>query len=162
MSVVFLSLGSNEGDKLHHLSSAKELIAARLGKIEKISSIYETEAWGKTDQASFYNQVISVHTSLDPVNCLYNVLQIEQDLGRVRIEKWGSRIIDIDILFYENEIVLDSNLRIPHPYIEQRNFVLQPLVEIAPNFIHPVWNLSMEDLLKNSKDQLEVKKIAAL
>jgi 2-amino-4-hydroxy-6-hydroxymethyldihydropteridine diphosphokinase len=162
MSVVFLSLGSNEGDKLHYLSSAKELLATDLGRIEKVSSIYETEAWGKTNQASFYNQVISLHTTLSPQDCLKKVLQIEQKLGRIRIEKWGSRIIDIDILFYDNKIVLDSNLKVPHPYIEQRNFVLQPLVEIAPTHIHPVWNLSMEMLLKKSKDLLEVKKIAAL
>lgn len=161
MAVVFLSLGSNEGDKLHHLSSARELMGKRVGALEKSSSIYETEAWGKTDQASFYNQVIRIQTSLSPQDCLKEILTIEQELGRIRIEKWGSRIIDIDILFYDHRIVLESNLKIPHPLIEQRNFVLAPLAEIAPTLLHPVWNVTMETLLKNSKDHLEVKKIAA-
>ena len=157
---VFLLLGSNKGNRLSYLKKAEEIICSRLGRIESKSSIYETAAWGKTDQQSFYNLVINIQTSLAPNILLDEILKIEIEIGRVREEKWGERVIDIDILYYGNQMVETENLVIPHPYIAQRRFTIIPLVEIAPDFIHPKLNISQKTLLSNCEDTLEVKKLS--
>ncbi|PZR33762.1 MAG: 2-amino-4-hydroxy-6-hydroxymethyldihydropteridine diphosphokinase, partial [Azospira oryzae] len=126
----------------------------------KESSLYQTSAWGKTDQPDFLNQVIEISYEGDPFLLLKSLLDIESKMGRVRIEKWGTRIIDIDILFYGNTIVNGSDLRVPHPQIPYRRFTLIPLVEIAPDFIHPVLHQSNTQLLHECTDLLEVKKLS--
>ncbi len=156
---VFLLLGSNQGDSLQLLEVAKDRLTDALGAIDATSACYQTAAWGKSDQPDFINQVISVSTSLKPEQILHKILNIERNLGRVRVEKWGSRIIDIDILFYDSEIISQPDLTIPHPAISQRRFTLEPLAEIAPHFLHPVLNKTIKTLLAECKDPLMVKKL---
>jgi 2-amino-4-hydroxy-6-hydroxymethyldihydropteridine diphosphokinase len=124
------------------------------------SSIYQTAAWGNTHQPDFLNKVIEVETNLAVQNCLKQVLEIEKKMGRVRTEqKWTARTIDIDILFYNEEVINEENLNIPHPYLHERKFVLIPLVEIVPNFVHPLFNMSIFDLLSSCSDELEIKMV---
>ncbi|MDH5368271.1 MAG: 2-amino-4-hydroxy-6-hydroxymethyldihydropteridine diphosphokinase [Cyclobacteriaceae bacterium] len=156
---IFLLLGSNLGDKLSHLSQAISKIEEQIGKVEKVSSIYETAAWGKTNQPSFYNQVIKISTSLKPLQILKIVLQIEYEIGRKRFEKWGARIIDIDLLYYQNEVFTNQELTIPHPQIQNRKFTLIPLCEIAQEFIHPTLKVTQQQLLEQCDDILEVIKL---
>lgn len=159
MSTIFLSLGGNIGDVRKQLEMARAYISQRIGEIEKESKIYKTEAWGNREQPSFYNQCIKVETAQSPSDVLNACQQIEQDLGRVRKEKWGPRPIDIDILYYDEDIIDEEKLRIPHPYLQDRNFVLVPLQDIAPDFVHPLIKLSTSELRKISKDKLEVTAI---
>jgi 2-amino-4-hydroxy-6-hydroxymethyldihydropteridine diphosphokinase len=157
---VYLLLGSNMGARLQLLNNAIEKISFEIGEIVERSSIYETAAWGKTDQASFLNIAIAVNTVLMPIEVLSKALEIEAQLGRIREEKWGARLIDIDIIFYGNEIVnIPDQLYIPHPEMHNRKFVLEPLVEIAPQLQHPVLKKTVSVLLNELNDQLEVTKI---
>ncbi len=157
MAKVYLLTGGNVGDSLRTLQKANGLIHERVGPIIKSSSVYKTAAWGKTDQDDFLNQVLEVETSLSPEELMDTLLEIEMDLGRKRLEKYGPRIIDLDILFY-NELVLESErLIIPHPQIQFRRFVLQPLKELEPELFHPVLKKSIGELLKDCPDLLEVK-----
>ena len=156
---VFLLLGSNIGDRLSYLNQAIEFIASKIGDVDRRSSVYETEAWGNTEQQSFYNQVLSISTSLNPFELIESVLAIETEIGRVREEKWGSRIIDIDILYYNNQIIDSKDLIIPHPYIAQRRFTIMPLCEIAPDFKHPKLGSSQKELLLACEDKLEVEAV---
>ncbi|UII29931.1 2-amino-4-hydroxy-6-hydroxymethyldihydropteridine diphosphokinase [Fulvivirga ulvae] len=153
---IFLLLGSNLGDKKKLLNSACSIINSELGPIMGRSSLYETAAWGKTDQPAFLNQVIEVNSALSAAEVLKCINNIESRLGRVRTEKWGARIIDIDILYYGHEIIETENLTIPHPGIPDRRFTLAPLVEIAPDFIHPVLRKTNTELLARCSDKLEV------
>lgn len=131
MDGVFLALGTNIGDRHRHLTDALNLISTGIGKIIKQSSIHETKAWGNTNQDDFLNMVIRVETELTPLQLLSECQSIEQQLGRIREEKWGPRIIDIDILYYHDEKVNEEHLVIPHPHINERDFVLLPLREIS-------------------------------
>lgn len=155
----YLLLGTNLGDKKSNLTQAKKAINKQLGTIVSESAIYETAAWGKTDQPSFLNQVVQVDTDLTATELLEGISNIEKSLGRKRIEKWGERIIDIDILYYEDSVINMQNLQVPHPGIPTRRFTLIPLVEIAPNFVHPSLNLTNQQLLKKCDDPLEVRKL---
>ncbi len=155
---IFLLLGTNVGNKILHLDEAKKAIA-KISQIVNQSSIYKTAAWGNTDQPDFYNQAIEINTILEPEALLNEILSIEAELGRERKEKWGPRIIDIDILFYDQRIVQKENLVIPHPGILLRKFVLEPLVEMIPSFIHPVIKKNMITLLQECSDPLWVEKI---
>lgn len=159
MNRVYILLGANLGDPLKQLESARKAIALRLGDIIDASGIYESEAWGVTDQPVFLNQVLLVASELTAEEILNEALQIEQDLGRVRLQKWGSRVIDIDLLYFNEEIINLENLQIPHPYIAERNFTLLPLVELSPQYIHPFLKKSNKDLLLESNDKLEVKRV---
>ncbi len=160
MAKVYLSLGSNLGDKIMNLNKAVLLISAKIGKLIQTSSIYETAPWGFKSEHSFYNQVILIETELKPDDVLNQILQIEKHIGRNRSTiQYESRVIDIDILFYENEIIHTENLTIPHPLIQERRFTLQPLAEIDEDYIHPLLNASILSLLNSCKDTLEVKKI---
>src|SRR5690606_16256863 len=138
MFKVYLILGGNLGDKYANLQKAIELVAVQIGNVIEKSSVYETEAWGKTDQPNFLNLALIAETKLEPLEVLEEIHKIETLLGRKREEHWGARTMDIDILFYDDEIISLSNLVIPHPYIAKRRFVLAPLVEIIPDFSHPV------------------------
>ena len=136
---IYLSLGSNMGDKRKNLLEAIE----RIGKLEnteviKSSTILETEPFGYVEQDNFLNACLEVKTLMTAQEFLKAILQIELDMGRVREIKWGPRIIDIDILFYDREVIEDENLAVPHPWICEREFVLDPLSEIAPNYVHPL------------------------
>jgi 2-amino-4-hydroxy-6-hydroxymethyldihydropteridine diphosphokinase len=152
MNIVYLSLGSNIGNRLKYLNDALELIEEKIGKIQNISSIYETEPWGKTDQPNFLNMTACIHSMLLPEVVLKSILEIEQLLGRIRIEKWRERIIDIDILFYNDEIINLPELIVPHPNMQDRQFVLVPLNEIAPSFYHPVLQCTINELLLKCSD----------
>lgn len=156
---LYLSLGSNKGDKVNNLEKSCELISERMGQITRLSAFYETQAWGKTDQDDFVNQVAEIQTSLSPQEVLEQIFYIEKSLGRAREEKWGPRIIDLDILYYSNEKIIEKDLTIPHPEIQNRNFVLIPLVEIAPNIVHPVFNKTNKELLDICSDSQSVTKL---
>lgn len=153
---IYLLLGSNLGDKRKQLSSAIEKIA-RENTVVFQSKIYETAAWGNSDQPSFYNQVISIFTSFEPHRLLDHLLDIEIEMGRIRDEKWGVRHIDIDILYYHDIVIKTDNLTIPHPEIQNRRFTLVPMVEVAPGLNHPVIKKSQKELLTICEDLLEVK-----
>ncbi|MFT5833425.1 MAG: 2-amino-4-hydroxy-6-hydroxymethyldihydropteridine diphosphokinase [Cognaticolwellia sp.] len=156
-NIVYLHTGSNLGNREENLSKVNDLIAKFIGKIVTESRLYETEAWGVTDQPNFYNQALKVETNLKPQAILEKTLQIEnEDFNRIRTEKWTARIIDIDILFYNDEVIKTDNLVIPHPHLHQRNFVLIPLMEIAGEMEHPILKETIEDLYWKSEDSLEV------
>lgn len=150
---IYLSLGSNMGDKRKNLLKAIELI----GKLEnteviKTSTILETEPFGYLEQDNFLNACLEVKTLMTAQEFLKSILKIELDMGRVREIKWGPRIIDIDILFYDNEIIGEDNLSVPHPWICERKFVLDPLSEIAPNYIHPLEKKTISMLARKLKE----------
>jgi 2-amino-4-hydroxy-6-hydroxymethyldihydropteridine diphosphokinase len=156
---VFISLGSNLGDRLQFLRNALDQIGLRLGKVISESKVYEAAAWGHTKQPDFYNQVIELETELSPSQLLQGCLDIEKSLGRERSILWGERTIDLDILLFDGRSVQSENLNIPHPYLHLRNFVLVPLCEIAPDLIHPTLELTIQQLLDRCADKLEIKAI---
>jgi 2-amino-4-hydroxy-6-hydroxymethyldihydropteridine diphosphokinase len=127
--------------------------------VSNASSIYETAAWGKNDQPAFLNQVLEIETALSPPQLLKTILAIEENIGRVRQEKYGPRIIDIDILLFNDEVLHLPMLKIPHPQLQNRRFVLVPLAEIAPDLIHPVFKKTIAELLAICPDKLEVSRI---
>ncbi|HTM93959.1 MAG TPA: 2-amino-4-hydroxy-6-hydroxymethyldihydropteridine diphosphokinase [Flavisolibacter sp.] len=158
MNEVYLLTGGNIGNRLAYLSKAKEEIEKRCGSILKESSVYETAAWGKEDQGAFLNQVLKIGTSLHPEEVLKTILEIEERLGRKRQLKYGPRIIDIDILFFNDDIINQHDLKIPHPQMQNRRFVLVPLNEIAPNKVHPSLHKTIAQLLAECPDPLAVNK----
>ncbi len=153
---VYFSLGSNLGDRQANLRAAVLLIDKNIGKVARKSKVYETEPWGEPAQDKFLNQVIMANTTLQPRDLLEIIAVIEKELGRVKKEKWGPRTIDIDILFYGKRVVRDKGLDIPHPELHKRNFVLVPLLEIAPDLEHPVLKQPIDELYLNCKDPGEV------
>jgi len=155
-STVYLHVGSNIGDRLGNLLKAKFSIQRKIGHIQILSQVYETEAWGKTDQTAFYNQVLLVRTEMTAHQVLDTIHEIENQLGRQRKEHWGPRTIDIDILFFENEIINTQKLTLPHPRLHERNFVLVPLMEIASDFTHPILNKNIKELHELCPDKLLV------
>lgn len=159
LSFVYILLGSNQGDARKNLEQAIQLLSEKLGNVVHYSSIYKTAAWGNTEQDPFLNQVILVQTKLSANDTLITNLDIELAMGRTRSIKWEPRIIDIDILYYNDAIISEDNLQIPHPQIQNRRFTLIPLVEIAPNFIHPLLGKTSKELLKDCLDTLEVEKM---
>ena len=154
MNTLYLVTGGNIGDRKNILEKAGDLIKKKIGKILKSSLIYETDAWGNTDQPSFYNQVHIIESSFSAEEIMNKILAIEKQMGRVRTFKNAARIIDIDILFFNNEIINTPDLIIPHIEISNRRFVLRPLSEISPGLIHPVLKKSVADLLSECKDPL--------
>jgi len=159
MSTAHLLIGGNLGDRKENLLTAISLINEQCGTLTRSSSVYETEAWGKTDQPLFLNQALEISTSLNARQLMRKILKIEKEMGRVRKEKLGPRIIDIDILLYENEIHDLRFLKIPHPEMHNRRFVLVPLAEIDPTLQHPVLKKSIAELIEECPDNLEVTKI---
>jgi len=160
LNQVILSLGGNKGDVIQTFIETKQLIEKNIGLISKSSSLYKTAAWGETNQSDFLNQVILVTTNLFPIELLQECMKIEKQLGRVRTDKnrWKERIIDIDILFYNNETITLHDLEIPHPQIANRKFILIPLREISPNLVHPILKKTIKNLEKNCNDKLNVIK----
>ncbi|MHA4896107.1 2-amino-4-hydroxy-6-hydroxymethyldihydropteridine diphosphokinase [Pedobacter sp. PWIIR3] len=156
---VYLLLGSNLGNRKKLLTEAVRQIELRIGKVFSRSSYYETAAWGNTDQPAFLNIALGINTSLTPLSVLRQAMAIEEHLGRIRLDKWGARLIDIDIIFYDDLFINSSELIIPHPEMAKRRFVLEPLNEIAPEFVHPIAQKSVSTLLAELTDQLEVSKI---
>jgi len=159
MNIAHLLTGGNLGDRKENLLKAIALINEQCGPLIRSSSVYETEAWGKTDQPSFLNQALEISTSLNARQLMRKILKIEKEMGRVRKEKLGPRIIDIDILLYENEIHDLRFLKIPHPEMQNRRFVLVPLAEIDSSLLHPVLKKTIAELLEECPDNLQVSKV---
>lgn len=156
---IFLLLGSNQGDAALNLATAREKIGKKAGVIVAASALYRSAAWGLEDQPDFINQVVQISSEYSPEILLEKILSIEMDMGRKRVRKWGPRLIDIDLLFYGDEVVNTSALQLPHPGIPQRKFTLVPLAELAPDFIHPTLKKNIATLLEECVDPLEVIKL---
>ena len=155
---VWLLLGSNMGNSNDLLDRAIGLIDQRVGAVKRVSKRYTTAAWGNIQQPDFLNQVICIHSGFEAAQILKQVLAIEAEMGRIRTVKNAPRTIDIDILFFDKEVIRQPNLIVPHPEIANRKFVLIPLNELIPNFIHPVLQQNIHQLLKICSDTLDVKK----
>ncbi len=160
MNKAYLLTGGNLGNRQHNLQQAKDYIEELCGTIVQYSAVYKTKAWGITDQPDFYNQAMELDTQLHPECLMRSLLQIEEKMGRERIFKFGPRIIDIDILLFNNDIIHTPVLTVPHPYLPQRRFALMPLNEIAGNIIHPLLHKSINIILKECNDKLDVYKIS--
>lgn len=158
MNKVYLLLGSNIGDAQKHLSAARKQIGKNIGTISRASSVYSTAAWGNTAQPDFLNQVLVVETSLSAEQTMHTILATEAKMGRIRTEKNAPRVIDIDILFYNKDIIQTALLTVPHPLLQERNFVLVPLNELSPGLVHPVLKKTIHQLLLKCSDRLAVKK----
>lgn len=158
MNTAYLLIGGNLGDRAAYLAEAVNQISARCGRVTNTSSLYETAAWGNTNQPAFYNQAICVETILEPETLLERLLTIEIEMGRVREEKYGPRTIDLDILMIDDKVLDTPTLTIPHPQLQNRRFALLPLIEIAPELHHPVSDKTIHELLLNCPDTLDVQK----
>ncbi len=158
MNTAYLLTGGNLDNREEQLSAARKLIEEQCGEITTTSSIYETAAWGNTDQPAFLNEALELHTNLNARQLIRRLLKIEKMLGRVRKEKYGPRLIDIDILLFNNEKHDYHFLVLPHPEMQNRRFALLPLSEIAPGLVHPVLNKTIAQLLDECPDPLPVKK----
>lgn len=160
MNTAYLILGGNIGNRLQNLQEAIQLISKKAGVIKKKSDIFTTSAWGNTDQPDFLNQALCLQTPLTAADLLETLISIEQILGRVRDQqKWTERVIDIDILFYNTDIINTTDLKIPHPYLQERMFVLVPMAQLAPMLVHPALQKNIQTLLLECTDKLEVIKL---
>lgn len=158
MNTAYLLTGGNLDNREENLALACKMIKESAGIVSQASALYETAAWGKTDQPSFLNQALSIKTRLSPSLLLERLLEIERTIGRQRKEKYGPRLIDIDILLFDDMIIHEPGLSIPHPRMQERRFVLAPLAEIAADVIHPVFQKTVHQLLDECPDTLEVSK----
>jgi 2-amino-4-hydroxy-6-hydroxymethyldihydropteridine diphosphokinase len=159
MNKAYLLTGGNIGDPKETLARARTEIALHCGHITHSSSLYETAAWGKKDQPAFINQALEIETILQPEELLQKLLDIEKMNGRIRQEKYGPRTLDIDILLYDDRVIRESSLTIPHPELQNRRFALAPLAEIAPLVIHPLFSKTIIQLLEECIDQSAVRKL---
>lgn len=156
MAIVYLGLGTNLGDKAANLHAAVHLISGKIGKVISLSSFYATAPWGFESENSFLNAAICVETSLSPLEVLHRTQEIECTLGRIHKSTGGiyhDRIIDIDLLLYNKEIIQTPELTLPHPLMLQRDFVMNPLVEIAPDVVHPVFGKKLSALFFKEKKE---------
>ena len=159
MNTAYIILGGNKGNKLQNIEQAVQLISEKVGMIVEKSDVFITAAWGNINQPDFLNQALCLQTPLSASDLLKQLLSIEQEFGRVRDhQKWMERTMDIDILFYNDDIITTSELIIPHPLIQERNFVLIPMAQLAPMLVHPVFKKNIETLLSECSDKLEVTK----
>lgn len=156
MQTAYLLLGSNLDDRKANFLIAKRYLSA-LGKVKCVSSLYQTKAWGKTDQPDFLNQVVVLNTVLKPLDLLKTILKIENTMGRQRTSHWGPRVIDIDILLIGGQIIKTPELTVPHSQLVNRRFALVPLAEVAPNMVHPETGLSIQMHLEACPDTLAVQ-----
>jgi 2-amino-4-hydroxy-6-hydroxymethyldihydropteridine diphosphokinase len=160
MHRIFLSLGSNLGDRRENLRKACTMLQRQTGRVFTASSLYETEPWGFVHENYFYNQVLGINSRHDVLVLLASIREIEKSLGRSeKTERYAARIIDIDILFYDSMIMNTKDLQLPHPLIQQRRFVLVPLVEIAPLYIHPVLKMPLREVLEECSDRKSVVRL---
>lgn len=159
MNTAYLSLGSNLGDRFDMLQDAVRILRQREGiKVTRISSVYETEPVGYTEQATFLNLVVEIMSELSAEKVLSICMETEQSMGRIREFRWGPRCIDLDILLYNDENIVSENLIIPHPRMHERGFVLVPLIELVPNQVHPVTGVPFSDYTKGQKEGVHVWK----
>ena len=159
-NTVYIELGGNEGNRLQLISDARQFIKDEGCKILEQSSVFETPPWGFSSNLNFYNQIIKIETKLSAVELIAILQLIETKLGRVRTdEQYSSRTMDIDILFFNDEIINEKGLTVPHPRLHLRKFVLEPMNEIASNFVHPVFKTTINQILQNCKDNSYCKKI---
>ena len=157
MRYVYLLCGSNMGNRQDHLGKAISLIHERIGDVEKVSALYESDAWGEEAQDDFLNQALVVKSSLQAEALLVELKKIEAIIGRVDSFRWGPRIIDIDILLVDTLVYFTDHLRIPHASLEERRFALMPLAEVAPDLIHPVSGYTISELLERCEDNGSVR-----
>jgi 2-amino-4-hydroxy-6-hydroxymethyldihydropteridine diphosphokinase len=160
MNKAYLLIGGNMGNRLENLKKARNLIHEECGLISDMSSIYETEAWGNNEQPAFLNQALEIKTDFSVTELMNALLIVEKKLGRIRKEKYGPRIIDLDIIFFNSDIYSDSVVTVPHPELQNRRFVLIPLEEIAGTLVHPTLKKSIQELLTACTDALIVKKFS--
>ena len=148
MPCAFIGIGSNLGNRHENCLHALELLEKRGVTVKKKSSLYETEPWGVKDQPRFINMAVQIETTLEPKELLWLLKGIEKEIGRQDSFHWGPRLIDLDILLFNDLVLNEENLKIPHPYLHEREFVLRPLNEIAPDVIHPQFRVSIDELTK--------------
>ncbi|GHB83400.1 2-amino-4-hydroxy-6-hydroxymethyldihydropteridine diphosphokinase [Persicitalea jodogahamensis] len=153
MTTIFLLLGSNLGDRETIMQTAIARIGERVGEVMRASALYETAPWGGIEQPAFLNQVLEIGTSLAPEEVLRLILELEHEAGRIRYERWGARHLDVDILYFGQKIMDTPRLTVPHPRLHERRFTLIPLAEIAPDFVHPVLNITNRKLLEICQDE---------
>lgn len=156
MNKAYLLLGSNEGNREEWLERCLDMLSEH-GNITALSAIYETEAWGLAEQPDFLNTAVCLETELDPTQLLAEIQQIEAALERQRTVKWGQRTLDIDIIFYNDDVIDQPDLVVPHPYLQDRGFALIPICELVPDYIHPVLQKSVTTLLEECADTLPVR-----
>jgi 2-amino-4-hydroxy-6-hydroxymethyldihydropteridine diphosphokinase len=159
MNKVYLLLGSNQQQPQKQLQLAQKYIAKKIGRLQRQSAVYQTAAWGNTRQPDFLNQVLVITTTLTAAQTMQTILTIEKEMGRIRTKKNAPRIIDIDILFFNKQIINKKDLIVPHPQIQNRNFVLVPLNQLSPNLKHPALHKTIHQLLRICPDRLTVHKI---
>jgi len=158
MSIItYLSLGGNLGNTIEIFQNSIDFLTKKVGKITQLSSLYQTAAWGPIPQNDFINQVIEVETYLSAQELMDALLEIELQMGRIRNERWGPRTLDLDIIFFDDQIISTENLEIPHPRMTERKFVLVPMTEINPSFVHPKIQKTMEQLLLECEDECECR-----
>lgn len=159
MKPLFLLIGSNIEPRLTYLKQAEKEICLKFGEVTVISSVYESDPWGFNTDVAFLNRVIVIENDKSPEDVLKEILSIENKMGRERLlPNYSSRTIDIDILYYGNEIIQNEDLIIPHPRLHLRKFTLEPLLEVAPDFVHPLLNKNNRELYENCPDELKVWK----
>lgn len=155
----YVSMGSNLGDRLAYLEAALAKLDQHAAcQVTQVSPIYQTPAWGKVDQADFLNLVCQVETDLTAQEFLTVCQEIEQDLGRVRKEHWGERTIDLDIIFWDEAIIDEERLQVPHPYVQERAFVLVPMADLDADYIHPLFGKTVAELLENLSDTASIQR----
>lgn len=159
MKNVFFSAGFNIDKQKSKIDECHFLVEKEIGSIQNKSNVYETEAWGNHQQERFWNWCFSITTDLPAYAVLSKIHDIEQKMGRTRMQKYAPRTIDVDILFYGNEIIQQKNIVVPHPHLHLRQFVLVPLAEIAELFVHPIFNKNIRELLEICPDKLGIKKL---
>lgn len=150
MATAFIGIGSNIGDRIKNCRKSISLLSEKV-RIVKQSSFYKTKPWGKPDQEPFINFVVEIETELAPRNLLKFLKKIESKMGRTMTVRWGPRVIDLDILYYDNRVIKEDGLMIPHQYLHERLFVLAPLFEIAPDLYHPILKKGVSEILSSLK-----------